>query len=161
MKKVFLTLCVLFIGVAAFAQVPRAKMSNYITSCKDYEGAEVVHFGGLGAFLMKSAASLVSIEEPELREVLPLVKGLRGFYLLDYSDCCEADRRKITRKLSRLLSRADLLMEVSDDEGAFRIFGTDMGTKIKDVVIYTPSDCTVICCFGSIDQDALSRLVTN
>lgn len=159
MRKVFLTLCVLFVGVASFAQVPRAKMSSYITSCKDYEGAEVVHFGGLGAFLMKSAASLVSIEEPELREVLPLIKGLRGFYLLDYSDCRECDQRKISKKLNRMLSKADLLMEVNDDGNAFQVYGTDTGTKIKDVVIYTPADCTIICCFGSIDTDALAMLM--
>ena len=159
MRKAVITLILLLAGAIAFAQVPRAKMSSYITSCKEYEGAEVVHFGGLGAFLMKSAASLVSIDEPELRELLPIVKGLKGFYLLDYSECSAADQRKISKKLNRLLSKADLLMEVCDDDGAFQIFGTDMGNKIKDVVIYTPSDCTVICCFGSIDPDALAMLM--
>lgn len=159
MRKLLLTLCVLFVAVSSFAQVSRAKMSSYITSCKHYEGAEVVHFGGLGSLIMKGAASFISIGEPELRDVLPLIRGIRGFYLLDYSDCRECDRKRISRKLNRLLSKADLLMEVSDDEGALRIFGTDTGTKIKDVVIYTPSDCTVICCFGSIDPDALASLM--
>ena len=158
MKKVLLTICVLLLAVSAFAQVPRAKLSSYITSCKDYEGAEVVHFGGLGSFLMKSAASLVSVQEPELRELLPLIKGIRGFYILDYSDCSVADRKKITRKLDRMLSKADLLMEVCEDDGAFQLFGTDMGDKIKDVVIYTPADCTVIYCFGTIDPQALASL---
>ncbi len=44
-----------------------------------------------------------------------------------------------------------------------RIYGVvdESADSVKDFVLYTPSDCALICIFGSISMDAVAKIASN
>jgi hypothetical protein len=55
-----------------------------------------------------------------------------------------------------------MLMEVKDGSDIMRMYGVvdDRGDKVKDFVLFSPEDCTLICLFGSISLDSVMAVAS-
>ena len=83
--------------------------------------------------------------------------------VLDYEDCSTAVRERISARLDRALVGSELLMEAKGDDSAMQIFGVvdDKTGTVRDFVLHAPDDCTLICIFGSISMDAVSKVLAD
>ena len=89
------------------------------------------------------------------------MRNVNGLYVFDYEDCRPALRDKINRRLNRLLNNSDLLMEANDEGERMQIYGLyDERTEaVRDFVLFSPSDCALVCLFGSIPMDTVSSML--
>ena len=82
--------------------------------------------------------------------------------MVDYSSCDLQVRQGFSQKMSRLLGGADMLMEVKDGSEVMRMYGVvdDKGGKVKNFVLFSPEDCTLICLFGTISLDSIMNMAS-
>lgn len=123
----------------------------------------MVELGRAATAALKGAIRLATINDPDGREVLKLMKGIRSITVLDYENCSQSDREKISLKIERALSGNDVLIEASDGGEKMRIYGLvdDKTDKVRDFVMYSPSDYALICIFGSISMDAIAKIASD
>ena len=101
MKRIFLILNIL-IPLSCLAGTPPrtvspTRVAAVVSSCRHYDGVEVIKLGRIGTAFLKEATRLAAIGEPEVREF----------------------------------------------------------------VLFSPSDCMLMCVFGTISMDALAKLAFN
>ena len=159
-------MCFLF-PVLASAWTPEKTLSkrditSVIAQCRQYEGTEVVQIGSFGTGAIKGIVRIAAQSDPDAREALKLMKGLRGISIFEFEDCSAADKERIVGKLDRVFSGSDLLIEASDGSEKMKIYGVfdEQSGTVQDFVLYAPSDCALICLFGSISMDAIAQLVS-
>ena len=144
--------------------VPGSQISLLISEYKAYDGFEAVKVGRLATGVVKSLISSGAMEssDPEVKELKRLIKGIKKLAVVDYSDCDLEVRQGFTQKMGRLLSGADMLMEVKDGSDIMRMYGVvdDKGGKVKNFVLFSPEDCTLICLFGTISLDSVMNLAS-
>lgn len=142
-------------------KVPKDRISSVISDYSGVDGFESVKLGTLGSMALKFAArSVLDTDDELIRNFISLADGIRKISIIDYEDCDPEVRRQITGRLDRALSSTEVLMEAKDGGDAVKIYGSfnsDSG-KVRDLVMYVPSDCTLVCLFGNIPLDALSKL---
>ena len=136
------------------------RLTGLISEFSGREGFEVVRIGRLGTSIMKRFIGLGAWAEGdsgEAREVRELLSGLKKLSIVEYGDCSEADREKFERRLGRVLADEDIIMEIKDGGDMCRIYGVvdDAADKLSNFVLYDPSDCTLICLFGTIPMSAV------
>ena len=165
MKRILLiTLLILaplaFTASAQSGRISRSAVGAFITECKHYDGVETFRMGRIATGAAKILVRTATIGDPDAWDALMLMKGIKSIYLMDYSDCDDRVKEKITTKLDKLLSKGELLMEARDNGDQMQIFGSvsKNGDYVKDFVLYTPSDATVICVFGRVSLEDFSRL---
>ena len=142
--------------------IPKSKITSLIAECQHYEGVEVVQLGSLATMALKATVRLAASDEPDVREALKLISGIKRISVIDYENCESITRDKIGRKLDRLLAGGDLLMETRDGNEVMQIYGVvdeENGT-VKDFIMHNPSGATLICIFGSIPVEKIARLAT-
>lgn len=169
MKKTFLAIALVLLTVTALADSPKksVRQESLISLINEYsfhDGFEVVRVGSLGTAAIKGAAkiaALVDNDDPDIREMVKILNGVKKLAVVEYEECDDKVRDKFNRKLERLLESSDLLMEAKDDEDILRMYGvvTEDSSTVKDFVLYVPSDCALICLFGSISLDSLSKFM--
>jgi hypothetical protein len=144
--------------------VPGSQISLLISEYKMYDGFEAVKVGRLATGFVKSMINAGAMKEgdPEAKELKKLIKGIKKLAVVDYSDCDLEVRQGFTNKMGRLLSGADVLMEVKDGSDLMRMYGVvdDKGGKVKNFVLFCPEDCTLICLFGTISLDSVMNLAS-
>lgn len=163
MKRFFLVTALLLQLIAPAAlggNIPKSQMTAFLSDCQRYEGVEVVQLGGLATMALRGAIRLSAIDDPETREVLKLITGIKRVSVMEYEDCEPDVRDKITRKLDRMLKAADLLMETKDGSERMEIYGVvdEKAGKVRDFVLHTPSDYSLICIFGSIPIEQIAKI---
>ena len=167
MKRLLLIVSILLSFQALAASpgksVPKTRITSVLSECRGYEGAEVFHLGRFTTGLMKGAVRIAAADDAEAREVMRLAKGIRGVSILHYEECAAADRERIARKVERLLDGCELLMEAADGDGKMKIYGTivEKTDQVRDIVLYSSSDCTLICLFGTLSMAALASLASH
>ena len=59
------------------------------------------------------------------------------------------------------MESAELLLEVRQEDGLMRMYGvvSDDSKTISNFVLYVPEDYTLICLFGTISADAISKMM--
>ncbi|MBO4475395.1 MAG: DUF4252 domain-containing protein [Bacteroidales bacterium] len=166
--KRFLLIISILLSCQAFAGTPgrttsKAGIASTIAECKSIDGVELVELGRAATAALKGAIRLATINDPDGREVLKLMKGIRSITVLDYENCSQSDREKISLKIERALSGNDVLIEASDGGEKMRIYGLvdDKTDKVRDFVMYSPSDYALICIFGSISMDAIAKIASD
>ncbi len=167
MKKIFFILLFL-IPAAAMAgssegRIPKSQIASFISDYRHCEGVEVVKLGPLATGAVKGVIRVAAIKDADAREARELMKGIRSLYVFDFSSCKPALRERISRRLTRIFRNTELLMEVTDEGDRMRIYGLydERTDAVRDFVFFTPSDCALICLFGSISMDTVSRLMEN
>ena len=162
MKK-FLLILTLLMPLAAFAAEPaksvsRSAIASIVSEFRHYDGVEVVKLGRLATGALKGVVSAVGITDPDTREALKLIEGLKGLTVVEYEDAPSDIRYRMDRRIERALQKCELLMEAKEDDGTMRMFGSvdDSGT-VRDFVIYAPDSGTLICLFGKMSMDVLQK----
>ena len=167
MKKLFLILGLMVPMLASAAtfgnRANDKRIANFIADCRDYEGAEVVHLGSFATSIGKGILKVASIDDPDAREALGLIKDIKSLYVFNYEDCSKGVKEKVNSRIERMLDGAQVLLEAKDGEDKVIIYGVvdEKGGKVSDFILHTPSECAVICILGSISADSLAKLALN
>ncbi len=162
MKK-FLLILTLLAPLAAIAAEPprsasRSAIASIVSEFHGYDGVEVVKLGRLATGALKSVVSLAGISDPDTREALKMIEGLKGLTVVEYEDAPSDIRYRMDRRIERALQKCELLMEAKGDDGRMRMFGSvDKKGTVRDFVIYAPDDCSLICLFGTMSMDVLQK----
>ena len=162
MKK-FLLILTLLAPLAAIAAEParsvsRSAIASIVSEFRGYDGVEVIKLGRLATGALKSVVGLAGISDPDTREALNLIEGLRGLTVVDYEDASSDIRYRMDRRIERALQKCELLMEAKGDDGRMRMFGSvDAKGTVRDFVIYAPDDCALICLFGTMSMEVLQK----
>lgn len=169
MKKLLILFVLTLLPLAASASFPvkqtvsKARLTALISEMRGYDGVEVVRLGALPTAAFKSILRVAARRDEDAREALRLLRGVRRVSVLDYEDCSTAVRERISARLDRALVGSELLMEAKGDDSAMQIFGVvdDKTGTVRDFVLHAPDDCTLICIFGSISMDAVSKVLAD
>ena len=168
MKKLLVLLLLVTLPLAVFAGRPatrtnNARLSALIAECRQYDGAEVVNLGWFGTSLVKGAIRISADCDPDTRAALQLLKGVKRFGVLDFSDCVQAARERISNKIARLLDRSEVLMEFKEDDTHMCIYGLldEASGTIRDVFLYDAESCVLMYMNGAISMDAVGTLMAN
>ena len=166
MKKLLVLLLLVTLPLATFAGRPakrinNARLSALIAECRQYDGAEVITIGGFGTSLIKGAVRLSAGNDPEARAALRLFSGVRSFGALEFSDCSEAARERISEKIERLLARSEMLVEVKEDDTHMCVYGLldDASATVRDIVLYDAEDCVFVYAKGSVSMEVVGELM--
>jgi len=162
----FFSLLVPAIAVAAPAQesktISPAALRATINECSHIPEVDLVKIGGLGMSIAKGVMKLAveSEGDDEDIEAYKTIKGIRSLVVMDYSDCNSENRAKINRKLDKLFSNSEVLMEMKDDGETVQIYGvlSEDGKEIHDFVLYTPSEYSVVGIFGKISLEHIAEI---
>ncbi len=167
MKKLFLILGILVsfaaVGAAAEKSADKDNIGKFISECRNYEGTEVVHLGSFATSAVKGFLKITSIDDPDAREAMKLMKGVRSLYVFRYEDCSKSNKSRIDKRLAELLKGSEMLMEASDGDEKVRMYGVieGNGKTLKDFILHVPSDNAVICIMGSISTEVLTKMALN
>lgn len=143
------------------SRIPKTRISAILAEYRHCEGVEMVRLGRISTAAVKGVVRVAAAKEPDAREALQLMKGVKSLYAFEYEDCKPSLREQINRRLSRALGESELLMEANDAGDRMRIYGLyDERTEaVRDFVVFSPSECTLICLFGSIPMETVSNIL--
>ena len=149
-----------FVSFAADRNVDTRNIINTISEYKHVSGVHVISVGRLGLGLAKMVANL-SAESEEERAALEILNGINKVVVVNYEEATAAKQNELNSKLSRLLSKAEKILEVKDEEDNVNIYGTSVngGDSIDDLMIFIPEDHTLVCVLGSISADRIADLI--
>ena len=126
-------------------------------------GVNVVQMGSIATSLMKKViANSVDRNDPEELALLEAIKGVKRFTVIEYGDCDENTRNRLVRRLGRALPDEDVLMDIKDSgQQSMRLYGvvSDDGKTLKDFVLHSPEGSALICLFGTISLDGVSKFI--
>ena len=154
---------ILFSLSAAGSNLSKTKLMALISECRCCEGAEVVQMGRFSTGALKGLLRISTLGDPDARAFLKMIRGIHGLSVFDYDDCCERDKIAINRRLDKILRGQEVLMEVHDGDSHLMAFGVvdDTGDTIKDFVLYAPTECALICIFGSVPTEKVINIINN
>lgn len=165
MKKFFLLLALLP-SLAAAARpagekIPTGEISAILSDFRRYDGVEVIRLGQIGTAAVKGVVRAAARSDPDAREALRLIRGIRQVSVMDYEDCAPAVRERIERRIARTLAGSELLLEAKDGNSSVRMFGiVDERTgDLHDFVLHAPDDCALVCLSGTLPAEALGRFI--
>ena len=102
MKRILLIAALLLplLAPAAFGgNISNNQISTFISECQRYEGVEVVQLGSLATMALKATLKLATVDDPQAREALKLITGIKRISVLSYESCAPAVQAKISRRL--------------------------------------------------------------
>lgn len=140
--------------------VPQEQLVDLISEYKGEDGFDLINLGYLATTAVRKLVSLNADEDS--KEIARIVGRIRRLVVADFEDCSDKVRRELKSGVDELLSSADLLMEIRDDEDVMQMYGVldEKSENIRNFVLYAPEDCALICLFGSIPLDAISDLMS-
>lgn len=167
MKKL-LILLFLLLPLAAGAKttgktIRKADLTSIISEFRRYDGVEVVNLGRLGTAAVKAVARTAARKDPEMREALDLVRGVRKLTVLEYGDSASDVKERLNNRLRAALQGSDLLMEAKDGNSAMRIYGVvdDATGDVSNFVLHAPNDGALIFVSGTLSADMLGKIMSD
>ena len=148
---------------AAGSNLSKTKLTALISECRCCEGAEVVQMGRFSTGALKGLLRISTLGDPDARAFRKMIRGIHGLSVFDYDDCCERDKIAINRRLDKILRGQEVLMEVHDGDSHLMAFGVvdDTGDTRTDFVLYAPTECALICIFGSVPTEKVIHIINN
>ena len=149
-----------FVCIAANRNVDTKNIISTISCYKHVSGVHVISVGKLGLGLAKFVGNL-SVETEEEKAALAILNGINKVVVVNYEEATAAKQKELNSKLSRLLNKAEKILEVKDEEDTVNIYGTYVngGDYIDDLMIFIPEDHTLVCVLGSISADRIADLI--
>lgn len=165
MRKTLLLSIIILASLSAAAPSAMAgglkmrRVKSVVSEFKGREGFEIIKVGAVEMALTKGAIRIFG--GAGYPSGMALLQGLKSIYMVGYSEASGADREKFDNKISKALKGGEMLFEVKDDGGNVRIYGSllDDGCTVKDFLIYSVSDCALICLSGSFNINEVMNLV--
>ncbi len=150
-------------AAASGKNVSKARIAAAISQCRNYDGVEMVELGRIKTAALKGVIRIAAMGDSDARDALALMKGIHRITILDYEDSSDADKARIEQRLECALSGSEMLMEASDGGDKMRIYGVveERAEIVRDFVLYAPSDCALICIFGSISMDTIAKITSD
>lgn len=169
MKRILLLFLLALLPLAASAGKPAArtasksKLAAVVSEFRGYDGVEVVKLGWLGTAAVKSVVRMAAKSDPDAKQALDVVRGVKRFTVLEYDGCTPAVRERITRRLDQALHGSELLMEAKDGSERVQMFGVvdDATGEVRDFVMHAPSSHALICIFGSIPMESVAKVLSD
>ena len=149
-----------FVSFAANRNIDTRNIISTISEYKHVSGVHVISVGRLGLGLAKMVANL-SAESEEERAALEILNGINKEVVVNYEEATAAKQKELNSKLSRLLNKAEKILEVKDEEDTVNIYGTSVngGESVDDLMIFIPEDYTLICVLGSISAERIADII--
>ena len=99
----------------------------------------------------------------EGEDLAPLIKSMKGFYLIEVSDGDIAE--SVSAEVQRMLSTQtyELLMEVKDEGSTVKMMSVTEGDYVKSFVMLSQEACETvfICLDGDILKSDLDNFIAN
>lgn len=141
-----------------------AQVISLVSEFSMCDGFNIVQVGKLGTGLIKKLVKAsADPNDPDEKALLDMINGIKKVSVIEYSECDEATRAKFIKKLEKIIPEENLLMDVKDNGEKVRIFGmvSEDGGSLQDFILHAPDEGALICLFGSISMDALSKLIND
>lgn len=135
------------------------RIISAINTYRNREGFDVLFVGSFGTYFLKKAVKIGMSEESE--KIVDTVKGIKKILLVDFSGCDSIVRKDFILKMDGILANYTLLMETKDENENMFMYGItgNEESSIRDFVLYSPKRGNVICLFGTISLDIISKTV--
>ena len=143
-------------------KVAELELDKEIETIKQNKDADVVRLGRLGMSIFRIALEEEGDDEED-KAILALMKDTKKMTIADYSDCFQADRMKYSTSISHALARRESVIEIKDDDETVTIYGIfdDKKGTVSDIVMYSPSDCSLILFDGKYEASTIGNLLAN
>ena len=140
-------------------KVDAEKVLNLINDYREKDGFDIVSMGGLTWGLIKMVAKSSASEAD--RKALEVLDGLNRFVVVEYHGADTNARDAFSRKAEEILDGVEKIIEIKEGGETMNIYGTlsKDGKLIKDIIIFVPEDCSLLCFMGSIDTESLGEVV--
>ena len=166
MKRILYFLTLALLPLAASAAQPtrtlsKMELASIISEFRGYDGVEVVKLNRLTTGAVKGVIRLAAKSDPDAREALRLMRGLKKLTVLEYDDAAPDVKARLNTRVAQALDGSELLMEAKDGSSAVHIFGVvdDANGLVRDFVVHAPNECALICLFGTMSMDSLGKLM--
>lgn len=153
MKKLILTLSVLFVSILVWAGKP-ARIQTLINEYRHQDGFETISVGPLGMSFLNAVIRHSGDMDREDLEILHSFDRIKRLTIVDFEDAETSVRERFTRKVERLLSGMELILEAKDDGDRFSIYGIEDGGTVRDCILYNPGGM-LLCIRGSVNLEKL------
>ena len=175
-KKFLLILIIALMSATPFCfakdggkKVPRTAINSLVNEFRHYDEFESINLGKFMTSIIKKAG-VISLsadndmdneEKEQLKLVFSAMKSVNGMTIVDFEDCSPEVRRKFNLRMGKLLEGVELLMSAKDDDDSVYIYGcvTGDGTQVRDLVLFSPDDGTLLCLYGTLEMSAVGQLV--
>lgn len=150
------------IQLPGYAGGRNTRVSAIVSELSQAEGANVVQMGSIATTVLKKLiAKSVDPKDPEEAAFLDAIKGVKRFTVIEYGSCDENTRDRLVRRLGRALPEEDILMDIKDGGQSMRLYGviSEDGRTMKDFVLHSPESSALICMFGTISLDGISKFI--
>lgn len=160
-------MCILFPCLSCIGNngeaASKSSIATTISECRHYEGTEYMKLGRLATGAIKGIVRIAGMDDTDAKDATELMKGIHGLIVFSYDDCSEADKASIGSRLTDALADSEMLMEVSDSGEKVIIYGSydERSDKVRDFVLYAPSESALICIKGSVSMDTVARIASN
>jgi hypothetical protein len=158
MKKLFIIAAVMLLGTFAKAQDGKSIYNKF----SDEEGVSAVYISP-SMFKLIGKLPEIQLETGDMIDITPIVKTLKGFYLLNTSDNRLMDR--INSDVKKLLNSSDyeLMMEAKQNGETVRFYTDGDDDIIRSFVMMSlnAGGATFISMDGLINREALERMLAN
>ncbi len=173
-KKLILIMLILTAGMAlcqaqdSGKKVPRKEINALVNDFRHYDEFESINLGRFMTSIIRKAGAMSAYdddmdrqEREQTKAAFDAMKSINGMTIVDYEDCSLKVKEKFNRRMNKLLEGVELLMSAKDDEDSVYIYGyvTGDGSKVKDLVLFSPDDGTLLCLYGTIDMDKIGQIV--
>ena len=167
MKRFLLIICILVPCLSCKGgqggAARESRISTAVSECRHYEGADYLKLGSLATGALKGVVRLAGAGDSDIKEAVSLLKGIDGLTVFSYDDCSPEDRALIDARLSEALAGSEMLLEASDSGQKLRMYGTydERTDKVRDFVLFAPSESALICVRGSVSMDTVARIASD
>ncbi len=175
-KKFLLILIIALTATATFCQakdsgkkVPRKAINSLVNEFRHYDEFECLNLGKFMTSVIRKVGALSlydddmdAQEREEAKVALSALKSVKGMTIVDYEDCEMEVRQRFNQKMTHLLEGVELLMSAKDEDESVYLYGyvTGDGAKVRDLVIFSPEDGSMICIYGTIDMEKIGALAS-
>lgn len=141
-------------------EAPKSEVKKLIKEFDKKKGVESVNLGSFAVAVIRKTAKAEVSDDDEAMTAVRAMDELKGLTFVDMEDSSRAVRDEFHRKFTALMGEERLLMSVKDDGEDVLFYGTSSpdGKTVEDLIIYMPSDCDLICLWGSISTESLAGL---
>lgn len=170
MSKIIIPILLALLPALTFGRddrkgVNQRELIAVINEFKGEEGFDVVKLGNFATGLAKGVVGIATKidADPELQDVLKLSKGVRNIAVVDFEDCSDRVKAAFSAKISKMLAKTEMLAEIKDEEDIVRMYGivSEDSDILQDFILFSQTDCALVCLFGSIPLSTVFKLANS
>lgn len=166
MKRIFNTVAIFAMSLVLMtacagnsnAKSVKSSVKSLIDNYEKERGFESINIGPFALSFVKAGVNFMDDDDDiESQIIKKSINDIKALTVADYSDCKMSVRREFEKKLLSLMARKELLIDAKDDGERVLIYGnvSEDGNIVKDVIIFVPDDCELVCLWGELGVEGL------